>query len=1199
MPNPYTRFGYSAQRDDEDEEEFDAAPEKSYGTKSTGKTKRRNPYTSFGFSEEEIAPDTSSVDRLLDQGKSWEDISKETGFNLEDVRAYSQQTRPDYGMKNNDKRNLLSKAFDQINIIDSGRSFGRATPSEEGAQKSIFQQGKEVGSSLFSGVEKVGDAVEALTGISERRMKHWDEELRKGNITREVYQKLLENQLKDTEWAGTEDKGTGDRLKKSAGVALEATAEIVPFLKGAKAAQLTTKGGAAFGAGTGLAHGTGSELNNPEGFDWKNVALQTTIGGGAGAVLGRIAQNAADSKLLIKNVTTRRMLDAADGVVEPITDTSRLLSATTSSTRTNLTSRIDEINSQLSDIRTGKTPNTTYQPKATTLETAGTKPTATNVPFTQNTPEGLATGKRGVVTPSATTSTSTKGQQLRALIKERDELTQKLDAVDSGSGPLERVAQINDELIEGQSKGTLTPEQTNNLVTERQTILASVKDNSSRTAQVNADYMEQQLNTTIKNQAALDPNTPDVPTATQRAGKMAGVDEGLPTLGRLSDAQQSDVYTTLKQADPEYVKNIALGKSNPPQGVTAEFIASQEANVAQATKNSAYAKELAQSPVFSQSRVKGQEISSLRTLNQESPITAIKKVMSARAEAAKSGATISKDISDFETQSILDKAALRDTLKDKYLAEIAAGNPTPTTRFRYGQAKVDFDKYVFDLMPGKTLRQWIKNPAGALSDIAGTSKSLRATADVSGILRQGAKLLASGHYKIWAKNTLKSLRTAVKSFGDENVLDAVNANLVSRENYVNGLYKKLGIPVYDVIEEAFPSKALGKVPFLRKIYGASDAAYTSFMQLNRADLADLYIKKAVKAGVDLSSPEGKAIGSFVNSLSSRASLGKAEGKVANVVNNVFFSPRLMKSNFDVLGGHVLTGGGGVHPITGGSNFVRKYAAWNLLKIAATTYSILKIADEVRPNSVEWDPRSSNYGKIKIGNTRFDVTGGMSSLVTLGSRLATQETKSSTTDIISKLNDDENPFSQTTASVLMNFGENKLSPMYSALQDIIVGEDFSGKKPTFGSVVRNLTVPIVADNYQELSKDPNAAPIVASMILEGLGVSTNTYDATDDWTVKPTVAQRGFRTAVGETKTKIANDIANQRFTDWFREIRYGDQYGKMSNKGRKEMLEDERERIEEQVMGEFGYTYKKSKTKKTPQESTDDLLKKEIFKYRR
>ena len=48
--------------------------------------------------------DYSQVDAGLDAGKSWEDISRETGVNLDEVRGYSQRTRPDYGMKTENYR---------------------------------------------------------------------------------------------------------------------------------------------------------------------------------------------------------------------------------------------------------------------------------------------------------------------------------------------------------------------------------------------------------------------------------------------------------------------------------------------------------------------------------------------------------------------------------------------------------------------------------------------------------------------------------------------------------------------------------------------------------------------------------------------------------------------------------------------------------------------------------------------------------------------------------------------------------------------------------------------------------------------------------------------------------------------------------------------------------------------------------------
>lgn len=146
----------------------------------------------------------------------------------------------------------------------------------------------------------------------------------------------------------------------------------------------------------------------------------------------------------------------------------------------------------------------------------------------------------------------------------------------------------------------------------------------------------------------------------------------------------------------------------------------------------------------------------------------------------------------------------------------------------------------------------------------------------------------------------------------------------------------------------------------------------------RADVFEKYYKMAEASGVNVNDPaQLKDIGKLVNSLTGRGYLGQAE-KVAGVVNNIFFSPRFMKANIDTLTAHQLSQG--VTP------FVRKQAAKNLLKIATATAGILYTAEAIRPGSVDFDPRSTDFGKIKIGNTRFDVTGGMSSLVVLGARL---------------------------------------------------------------------------------------------------------------------------------------------------------------------------------------------------------------------
>ena len=170
---------------------------------------------------------------------------------------------------------------------------------------------------------------------------------------------------------------------------------------------------------------------------------------------------------------------------------------------------------------------------------------------------------------------------------------------------------------------------------------------------------------------------------------------------------------------------------------------------------------------------------------------------------------------------------------------------------------------------------------------------------------------------------------------------------------------------------------------------------------------------------------------------------------------------------------------------------RKKAAINLLKIISGTAAILTIANALNPDSVEEDPRSADFGKIKVGNTRFEMTGGMASVVTLAFRLIRGSTKSSLTGKVSELNTGKFG-ARTGADVIYNFFENKLSPFSSVIKDILKGETFEGKEPTLLGELKNLLVPIPITNYEELKNDPNSAPILLSIIADGLGIGTNTY-----------------------------------------------------------------------------------------------------------
>jgi hypothetical protein len=416
----------------------------------------------------------------------------------------------------------------------------------------------------------------------------------------------------------------------------------------------------------------------------------------------------------------------------------------------------------------------------------------------------------------------------------------------------------------------------------------------------------------------------------------------------------------------------------------------------------------------------------------------------------------------------------------KETADAKAAMQSGGDRMAYGRARVEFGKYVSDLKHG------VKQPltAGkAISNTASFTKAFKAAFDNSALLRQGWKNLFA-HPEIWAKNAKQSFVDLAQQFGGKEVMDEVNAEIVSRPNSLNGRYDKAKLALANV-EEQFPTTLPEKIPLLGRAYKASEAAFTAFQYRSRADVFDKYMEIGERSGVDMNDRvQLESVGKMVNSLTARGHLGKLE-PAADVVNVLMFSGRKLKSDFDLLTAHSFDAT--VTP------FVRRQAAINLVKVVSGTAGILAVAHAVNPEAVDFDPRSANFGKIRVGNTRFDVTGGMASLATLAARLATFSSKSSTTGKVSKINSGK--FGATTGMDLVyNFFENKLSPAASVVKDILKGEDFNHQPITVGGEASNLLTPLPISNFLELSRDPTTTPEVlsAATLADALGISTNTY-----------------------------------------------------------------------------------------------------------
>lgn len=467
-------------------------------------------------------------------------------------------------------------------------------------------------------------------------------------------------------------------------------------------------------------------------------------------------------------------------------------------------------------------------------------------------------------------------------------------------------------------------------------------------------------------------------------------------------------------------------------------------------------------------------------------------------------------------------------------------------RWEYGKAQAAFDKYVAKLKIGdesistlaknrlSEFKTEVKdNPAkavgklgiDAVGEVSATSISMVASLDVSFTLRQGGKMLMT-HPTIWAKSVSKQVGDVYRALrykhGNEVAKDILHADLVSRENYMDGHYQTAGILAK--FEEQYPTSHPGRIPGIGRPFKASEVAFTNTALRMRIGYFDLLLDMAKKNGAEINTKLIKDLGAVVNGLTARSHIGGSK-----FVNVVLWAPRMMMANVNVLTAHGL--GAGLS-----TKFARIEAAKNLIKITAETAAVAAVLNAIVPGSIELDPRSSDFLKYKDGNTRIDMTAGSGQYITLVARFLTGQTKNTQTKIIKDLG--KSGFGDRTYfDVGMDFLINKTTPLVRQGIYFAKGRNFEGRKPTAGTALVDLTTPIpikniADDSFGDYSDD--RAIVLLSNLADVFGLNANTYMPLDQWENKESKELVAFRKRVGEQRFEEANirynKIVNSRIS---------------------------------------------------------------------
>lgn len=319
-------------------------------------------------------------------------------------------------------------------------------------------------------------------------------------------------------------------------------------------------------------------------------------------------------------------------------------------------------------------------------------------------------------------------------------------------------------------------------------------------------------------------------------------------------------------------------------------------------------------------------------------------------------------------------------------------------------------------------------------ELVNIPRSLMASMDLSAPFRQGAFLVGR------PAQFLPAFGEMFKYLGSQRALDALNANIEQRATAPLMRQARLAITemgggILDRREEAFLSNIAEKIPVLGAGVRASQRAYIGFLNKLRADTFDDILLNAQRHGVTIDGQFLSSLGDFINSATGRGRL-PTQGleRAAPALSTVLFSPRLMASRINLL-----------NPVYYAKldPFVRKEAIKSAMTAGALGVSVLGLM-KAAGAQVETDPRSSDFGKARLGDTRFDIFAGFQQYVRLGAQLLPNfGTDLPVGAVKSPMTGRVRPYGRgfnapTRLKQVSDFMENKLAPVPGLMVDLFRG-----------------------------------------------------------------------------------------------------------------------------------------------------------------
>lgn len=361
--------------------------------------------------------------------------------------------------------------------------------------------------------------------------------------------------------------------------------------------------------------------------------------------------------------------------------------------------------------------------------------------------------------------------------------------------------------------------------------------------------------------------------------------------------------------------------------------------------------------------------------------------------------------------------------------------------------------------------------------IADIPRALMTTIDMSGTLRQGIVLGTRNPVK-FSKAFAESFKGMISNNYFEKALDSMK--LTPEYKLANEVGLAFSDPrkLFGHREEYFLSNLAEKIPGIGRLVKASNRAYVGMSNSLRFSVFNDLAGSFAKEGVD-SKRNLEALADFVNTATGRGSLGQLE-RHATLLSKVLFAPKYMMSRLQFF-----------NPVWYAKQPapVRKEALKTFGSFVGTVTSMITLA-KMGGADIEVDPRSSNFGKMKTGNTYYDLTAGFGQYIRLFTQLITGEKKTQTGGI--QALGGNKPYDQSRLDVLSTVARGKLAPLPSAVTDILAGKNVVGKPITPAQAIGSRYLPLYIQDMKNAIEDQGPQALFSVGLPAFFGVGVQTY-----------------------------------------------------------------------------------------------------------